>query len=159
VPRVVAAIAVAAFAGCALPGETGEVARPHSSAPSPVADAAPAIDYERRREAGVLVDAGFEGGAPLEPTAPVLDVGSTAAAIDQWPRLVPGVQLRGTTSYDRNGGNDDGFGGTYSALYVDARGENVIFDAEGPGVLRTLWFTSAVDGDSPLALGKVGGCR
>lgn len=98
--------------------------------------------------------------APIEPapalprTAPPVDVVSTDGAISEWARIVPGVEARAITSYDRGGGNDDGFGGTYSELYANGD-EHVIFDAAGPGVLRTLWFTSAVDGNGPLSLGTV----
>jgi hypothetical protein len=91
----------------------------------------------------------------LALVSPPFDVVSTHGAIDSWPRLVPGVDTRAFTSHDRAGGNDDGFGGTYSALYVNERGEHVIFDAGGPGVLRTLWFTSPVDGNGPLVVKKV----
>lgn len=73
----------------------------------------------------------------------------------QWPILVPGIDSRSFSSFDRTGGNDDGFTGAHSALYVDERGEFVIFDAEGPGCLRTLWFASAVDGRAPLSIGHV----
>jgi hypothetical protein len=95
-------------------------------------------------------------GSPLPSTAPPWDVGSTAATIDAWPRIVPGIHTRALTSFDRGGGNDDGFGGTYSELYVDPKsGEHVIFDEWGPGVLRTLWLTSPIDGNSPLGLGTM----
>ncbi|AKV01208.1 hypothetical protein AKJ09_07871 [Labilithrix luteola] len=86
---------------------------------------------------------------------PPYDVGSTAAALEHWPDIVPGIETRAFTSFDRRGGNDDGFAGTWSELYEDDRAEHVIFDAAGPGVLRTLWFTSKVDGNGPLALGQV----
>jgi hypothetical protein len=98
--------------------------------------------------------------APVDPPktvpriAPPVDVMSLSGALDQWPRIVPGVEARAVTSYDRTGGNDDGFGGTYSELYADGD-EHVIFDAVGPGVLRTLWFTSAIDGNGPLSLGTI----
>ena len=98
--------------------------------------------------------------APIDPPptlpriAPPVDVVSTDGAISEWARIVPGVEARAITSYDRGGGNDDGFGGTYSELYAMGD-EHVIFDAAGPGVLRTLWFTSAVDGNGPLSLGTV----
>jgi len=74
---------------------------------------------------------------------------------DQWPVLAPGIESRYFSSFDRTGANDDGFLGTYSALYIDDRGEHVIFDAEGPGCLRTLWFTSEIGGNAPLSLGLV----
>jgi hypothetical protein len=73
----------------------------------------------------------------------------------EWPRLRFGTESRQFSSFDRAGGNDDGFAGTYSELYADANGEHVIFDAVGPGRLNTLWFTSAVSGDAPLGLGRV----
>jgi hypothetical protein len=70
-----------------------------------------------------------------------------------WPLLCVGTESRYFSSFDRTGGNDDGFNGTFSALYVDTHGEHVIFDAEGPGCLRTLWFTSSLGGYDALDLG------
>jgi hypothetical protein len=115
---------------------------------------------------GVEPDAGDE----VAPTA-AIDAGSFAtgetsgeAAVDafalspilaDWPLVRVGVESRQVSSFDRAGGNDDGFAGTYSALYVDATGENVIFDALGPGRLDTLWFTSAVSGTAPLGIGRL----
>ncbi len=57
------------------------------------------------------------------------------------PNLYPNVRSCYISSYDRTGGNDDGFRGTFSQLYVDDRGEHVIFDANGPGCIYNLWFT------------------
>lgn len=74
----------------------------------------------------------------------------TIQAIEDYPRLRTDVQAHYLSSYDRSGGNDDGFDGTYSAHYVDERGEHVIFDVKGPGTLYNLWFTSRVNGRSPL---------
>jgi len=47
------------------------------------------------------------------------------------------------SSYDRTGGNDDGFLGTYSQLYIDDKGEHVIFEQDGPGCVYNLWFTGS----------------
>jgi hypothetical protein len=77
------------------------------------------------------------------------------AELSRYPILDPGVQAHYLSSYDRSGGNDDGFEGTYSALYVDAKGEHVIFDVKGPGTLYNLWFTSRVNGWSPLGTGRI----
>jgi hypothetical protein len=87
----------------------------------------------------------------------VVLVPSLVAAEDlsRYPILEPGVQAHYLSSYDRTGGNDDGFDGTYSALYVDANGEHVIFDVKGPGRLETLWFTSRVNGWSALGTGRI----
>jgi hypothetical protein len=57
------------------------------------------------------------------------------------PYIYPNVQSLYLSSYDRTGGNDDGFRGTYSQLYVDDKGEHVIFEQEGPGCIYNLWFT------------------
>jgi hypothetical protein len=92
-----------------------------------------------------------DGGAFGAPT----DAGTLSPLLAQWPLVAVGVESRQVSSFDRAGGNDDGFGGTYSELYADASGEHVIFDAVGPGRLNTLWFTSAVSGTSPLGLGRV----
>ena len=73
----------------------------------------------------------------------------------QWPLIRIGTESRYFSSFDRTGGNDDGFQGTYSALYVDEKGEHVIFDAEGPGCLRTLWFTSESGGYDKLSAGVI----
>ncbi|MEN7973754.1 MAG: hypothetical protein ABFR47_07965 [Verrucomicrobiota bacterium] len=50
---------------------------------------------------------------------------------DLLPYFLEGTQVRQVSSYDRHGGNDDGFNGTYSALYIDANGEHVMFDEIG----------------------------
>ena len=63
--------------------------------------------------------------------------------LEQLPYLHANVLSRYVSSYDRSGGNDDGFRGTYSALYVDDNGEHVIFDEKGPGCVYNLWFTGS----------------
>ncbi|MHC4691661.1 MAG: glycoside hydrolase family 172 protein [Planctomycetota bacterium] len=59
------------------------------------------------------------------------------------PYIYPNVESLYLSSYDRTGGNDDGFRGTYSQLYVDEKGEHVIFEQEGPGCIYNLWFTGS----------------
>jgi hypothetical protein len=51
------------------------------------------------------------------------------------------IQSYDISSYDRTGGNDDGFRGTYSQLYVQDNGEHVIFGEDGPGCIYHFWFT------------------
>jgi D-arabinan exo alpha-(1,3)/(1,5)-arabinofuranosidase (non-reducing end) len=75
--------------------------------------------------------------------------------ISRYPILQPDVQAHYLSSTDRTGGNDDGFDGTYSELYTDDNGEHVILDVEGPGTLYNLWFTSRVNGWSPLGSGHI----
>lgn len=137
---VLPVVGTIAATACALPGDLGDAARPTARGPGP--DMPDEGSFPVRAE-------------PLRRAAPAFDVASTASTLDAWPRIVPGVRARSVTSFDRTGGNDDGFMGTYSELYVDSRGEHVIFDETGPGVLRTLWFRSGVDGTSPLGLGAV----
>ncbi|MBP7933209.1 MAG: DUF2961 domain-containing protein [Phycisphaerae bacterium] len=64
------------------------------------------------------------------------------------------VQAGYFSSYDRTGGNNDGFEGTYSALYRLANGEHVIVDLDGPGCLYTLWFTGIHEGYE-LPIGQI----
>ncbi|MBN1123374.1 MAG: DUF2961 domain-containing protein [Sedimentisphaerales bacterium] len=59
------------------------------------------------------------------------------------PCLYPNVESYYLSSYDRSGGNDDGFRGTYSQLYIDDKGEHVIFEADGPGCIYNFWFTGS----------------
>ena len=59
------------------------------------------------------------------------------------PYIYPNVESYYLSSYDRTGGNDDGFRGTYSQLYIDDRGEHVIFDEKGPGCVYNFWFTGS----------------
>jgi hypothetical protein len=100
---------------------------------------------------------GPPSGVPtITRVEPPFDVVSTSGAIEQWPRLVPGIATRSISSFDRAGGNDDGFAGTWSQLYEDPdTKEAVIFDAAGPGVLRTMWFTSGGAPFDPLRLGTM----
>lgn len=50
------------------------------------------------------------------------------------------------SSFDRSGGNDDGFDGTYSCLRNNERG-CVIAERAGAGELSSLWFTREPMGD------------
>ncbi|MBP8131910.1 MAG: DUF2961 domain-containing protein [Candidatus Hydrogenedentes bacterium] len=43
------------------------------------------------------------------------------------------------SSFDRTGGNDDGFSGTYSYLRQEADGAYVIFEDSGPGCVYRIW--------------------
>ncbi len=73
-----------------------------------------------------------------------------------WPLLPQGgSESRGFSSFDRTGGNDDGFNGTYSTLSRTATGEHVIVDVIGPGRLNQFWFTSGESGHAKLDLGRI----
>ena len=70
------------------------------------------------------------------------------------PLLREGVQAHHVSSFDRAGGNDDGFAGTWSALY-ERGGEQVILEASGAGCVYTLWFTGPDGGYSALPWGRL----
>lgn len=59
------------------------------------------------------------------------------------PYIYSNVESYYLSSYDRTGGNDDGFRGTYSQLYIDDKGEHVIFEEDGPGCIYNFWFTGS----------------
>ena len=48
------------------------------------------------------------------------------------------------SSFDRTGGNDDGFSGKYSYIRVED-GKQVIFDADGPGCIYRIWSAQPND--------------
>jgi hypothetical protein len=97
--------------------------------------------------------------APAAPERPAPPPASRAPADvafgPDWPRITPGVESRYFSSFDRRGGNADGFAGRYATLYRLASGEHVIVDALGPGVLNTLWFTGPREGGEGLDLGAL----
>lgn len=63
--------------------------------------------------------------------------------IENLPLLRSGVKCKMFSSYDRTGGNDDGFNGTYSKLRVE-NGNSVIAEMEGAGCVQRIWFTHSV---------------
>lgn len=67
----------------------------------------------------------------------------TYRTLDAMERLRPGEQVRQFSSFDRTGGNDDGFDGTYSCLRHETGGGCVIAEASGPGEVSSMWFTYA----------------
>ncbi|MBV8933434.1 MAG: DUF2961 domain-containing protein [Kutzneria sp.] len=60
--------------------------------------------------------------------------------IDAMARLRPQAQEKQFSSFDRTGGNDDGFNGTYSCLRTVAEG-CVIAEQAGSGEISSIWFT------------------
>lgn len=70
------------------------------------------------------------------------------------PRLRPGVVMRSFSSYDRTGGNNDGFSGRFSKLRTED-GNSVIAEMNGPGCIYRIWFTHSVH-DAPGLLERKG---
>jgi hypothetical protein len=58
--------------------------------------------------------------------------------LDLLPRLKSSVFVGSVSSYDRTGGNDDGFSGTYSYVAKEDDGL-VIADLQGPGIIYRIW--------------------
>ncbi len=63
--------------------------------------------------------------------------------LETLPLVRPGVKCKMFSSYDRTGGNDDGFLGTYSRLLLVNR-NSLIAEMEGAGCVHRIWFTHSV---------------
>src|SRR4051794_11892739 len=64
--------------------------------------------------------------------------------LDLLPRFKSSIKVASISSYDRTGGNDDGFSGKYS--FVRKEGEGlVIADLKGPGVIYRIWTPTPTD--------------
>lgn len=72
--------------------------------------------------------------------------------LDRLPELHTGVGAEQFSSYDRAGGNDDGFVGTYSCLRQAEHG-CVIAEHTGAGEIDSIWFTR--DGGNVSATGNI----
>jgi D-arabinan exo alpha-(1,3)/(1,5)-arabinofuranosidase (non-reducing end) len=72
--------------------------------------------------------------------------------LDRLPELPAGVDTHQFSSFDRGGGNDDGFVGTYSCLRTTADG-CVIAEHAGAGEIGSIWFTR--DGGNVTATGNI----
>ena len=74
------------------------------------------------------------------PDAASTDALDELHKLELLPRLRPGVRTKMFSSYDRTGGNNDGFGGVYSQLWIED-GNSVLAKMEGPGCIGRIWFT------------------
>ena len=98
-----------------------------------------------------------EAHAEQRPTSQQPDYGpvgwDTYRQLDRVPELTPsGVRTYQFSSFDRTGGNDDGFDGTYSCLREDDTG-CVIAEDTGAGEVQSIWFTR--DGGDVSATGTI----
>ncbi len=64
--------------------------------------------------------------------------------LDTLPRFKRSVKVASISSYDRTGGNDDGFSGKYSFVRKEGDGL-VIADLKGPGVIYRIWTPTPTD--------------
>jgi hypothetical protein len=67
--------------------------------------------------------------------------------IERLPQLRSFVKVGSFSSYDRTGGNDDGFSGKYSSIRQEGDAL-VIAELQGPGVITRIW--TPTPNDSPL---------
>jgi hypothetical protein len=68
----------------------------------------------------------------------------TLYRLDRMAELRPSVKIGSISSYDRTGGNNDGFSGTYSFVRKE-EGGLVLADLEGPGVIYRIWTPTPTD--------------
>ncbi|MGV8137262.1 MAG: DUF2961 domain-containing protein [Mangrovibacterium sp.] len=73
------------------------------------------------------------------------------ADIGSYPLLRNGCEYHVLSSFDRSGGNDDGFNGTYSVLRKES-GNSVIAELKGPGVINRIWFPFDSNYPNPMFL-------
>lgn len=64
--------------------------------------------------------------------------------LDLLPTFKNSVKVASISSYDRTGGNNDGFGGEYSFVRKEPGGL-VLADLEGPGVIYRVWTPTPTD--------------
>ena len=89
-----------------------------------------------RAEGGRLADAEMGGAA-------VIGI-DEMARLDLLPRFKRSVKVGLVSSYDRSGGNDDGFSGKYSFIRKEPGGL-VIADLEGPGAIYRIHTPTPTD--------------
>ena len=69
------------------------------------------------------------------------------------------VKVASVSSYDRTGGNNDGFGGQYSFVRKEKDGL-VLADVQGPGVIYRIWTPTPTDDSTPKSETRWSrGCR
>ncbi|UCG50149.1 MAG: DUF2961 domain-containing protein, partial [Phycisphaerales bacterium] len=64
--------------------------------------------------------------------------------LDRLPELRESVEVASLSSYDRTGGNNDGFGGEYSFVRKEENGL-VLADLKGPGIIYRIWTPTPTD--------------
>lgn len=64
--------------------------------------------------------------------------------LDFLPRFHDSVRIGMVSSYDRSGGNDDGFSGKYSVIRREEAGL-VIAELQGPGIIYRMWTPTPTD--------------
>ncbi|TKJ39506.1 MAG: hypothetical protein CEE38_01905 [Planctomycetes bacterium B3_Pla] len=81
-----------------------------------------------------------ELSAPVDCAAGIQEV----YRIDRLAALKESIKVASVSSYDRTGGNNDGFGGQYSFVRKEEDGL-VLADLQGPGVIYRIWTPTPTD--------------
>lgn len=82
-------------------------------------------------------------GAPAAPDDGLPGIGELYR-LDRLAMFRESVKVASVSSYDRTGGNNDGFGGQYSFVRKEPDGL-VLADLEGPGVIYRIWTPTPTD--------------
>jgi hypothetical protein len=90
----------------------------------------------------VIMASAASASLPLRAAAPVGM--EELYRLDRLPAFRTSVKVGSVSSYDRSGGNDDGFSGKYSFVRKDPEGL-VLADLQGPGVIYRLWTPTPTD--------------
>ncbi len=93
---------------------------------------------------GLLAGCGKSSSPPARALGQPLVGIEELARLDLLPRLKRSVKVGLVSSYDRSGGNDDGFSGKDSFIRKEAGGL-VIADLEGPGVIYRIHTPTPTD--------------
>jgi Protein of unknown function (DUF2961) len=86
-------------------------------------------------------DAASQGRRAQSADAAILD---RVIRLDQLPRFKTIESIGMFSSYDRTGGNDDGFNGTHSFIRKEPGGL-VIAEMKGPGAITRIWTPTPTD--------------
>jgi hypothetical protein len=78
-------------------------------------------------------------------TASTYDELRQFADLSLLPQYRDNTKMQEVSTYDRTGGNDDGFSGKYSFIRRNGDSSIVIFEAKGPGVINRIWTPTPTD--------------
>ncbi len=76
---------------------------------------------------------------PQKSTIGLTDLVEQFYDFSSLPKYEQNTYCAEVSTYDRTGGNDDGFSGTYSFVRKNPDGSLVIFEQKGPGVINRFW--------------------
>ena len=92
----------------------------------------------------LFITAAVTGDEKLTPGPEVL------YRLDRLAEFKESVEVGSISSYDRTGGNNDGFGGEYS--FVRKEGDGLVLaELTGPGVIYRIWTPTPTEQRPPAA--------